>query len=122
MNRAARWIPTRERFYAGRHAPDDDQVGIYNGQIIGHVRVETSGPRRGEWCWGMSRDAPAIDMRWERNRYETSEAEAKARVVEAYEELLRRALESSASVEAADNVRPCRSTESPARVRLGAQD
>jgi hypothetical protein len=30
-------------------------------------------------------------MRWERHGYETTEAEAKARVTEAYEELLRRA-------------------------------
>jgi hypothetical protein len=38
----------------------------------------------------MSLDAPYIDMRWERHGYETTEAEAKACVVEAYEELLRR--------------------------------
>jgi hypothetical protein len=92
MNRAARWILTRERFHNRPDAPDDDQVAIYNGQLIGSVRLETSGPRRGEWCWAMSRDGPDIDMRWERSCYEATEAEAKARVVESYEELLRRAL------------------------------
>jgi hypothetical protein len=92
MNRAAQWILTRERYRHRRDAADDDQVAVYNGQPIGNVRIETGGPRRGEWCWAMSRDGPDIDMRWERSGYEASEADAKARVVESYEELLRRAL------------------------------
>jgi hypothetical protein len=91
MNRAARWLPTRERFPHRSAAPDDDQVAIYNGQVIGSVRLETSGPRRGEWVWSMWRDAPDVDMRWERQGLEATEEHAKARVVEAYEELLGRA-------------------------------
>jgi hypothetical protein len=39
----------------------------------------------------MWRDAADIDMRWDREGLEATEEDAKARVVEAYEELLRRA-------------------------------
>ena len=66
-------------------------MAICNGQVIGSVRLETSGPRRGEWVWSMWRDAADIDMRWDREGLEATEEDAKARVVEAYEELLRRA-------------------------------
>jgi hypothetical protein len=71
---------------------DQRQLGFCgNGkEAIGYVAIETGGPRRGEWFWAMSQDAPYIDMRWERHGYEATEEEAKARVVEAYEELLRR--------------------------------
>jgi hypothetical protein len=95
MNRAAQWVPTKERFPHRSYASDDDQVAVYNGQLIGSVRIETAGPRKGEWVWSMSRDAPDIDMRWERTGYELTEAEAKTRVVDSYEELLRRALQAA---------------------------
>jgi len=83
MNRAARWIRTRERYHNRRAAPDDDQVAIYNGKPIGWVRLETGGPRRGAWVWSMTRDAQA-DMRFETSGVEETETEAKLRVVEAY--------------------------------------
>jgi hypothetical protein len=95
MNRAARWLPARERFPHRSAASDDDQVAIYNGQLIGSVRLETSGPRRGEWVWSMWRVVSDIDMRWEREGLEGTEAQAKRRFVEAYEELLRRAAEAA---------------------------
>jgi hypothetical protein len=98
MNRAAHWIPKRERFPRSS-APEDDQVASYNGQLIGSVRLETAGPRKGEWVWSMSRDGPDIDMRWERNGYEDTERAAKTRVVDAYEEMLRRAREAALDVQ-----------------------
>jgi hypothetical protein len=99
MNRAAQWVPIRERFPRRASAPEDDQVAIYNGQLIGSVRLETAGPRRGKWVWSMSRDAPDINMRWERNGYEDTEWAAKTRVVDAYEELLRRARDVALNVQ-----------------------
>jgi hypothetical protein len=84
MNTTTRWIPKQGY-------DDQRQLGFCGKEAIGYIAIETGGPRRGKWFWAMSRDAPYIDMRWERHGYETTEAEAKARVVEAYEELLRRA-------------------------------
>ena len=66
---------------------------LQRARAIGHVALETGGPRRGEWVWAMSRDAPYVDMRFDNRGYEATEAEAKVRVVEAYEELLTRAAE-----------------------------
>jgi hypothetical protein len=91
MNRAARWILTRERYPNRWDAPDDDQVAIYSGKPIGCVRLETGGLRRGAWVWSMFRDAQA-DMRFETSGIVETEAEAKACVVEAFEEMLKRAL------------------------------
>jgi hypothetical protein len=68
----------------------------------------------------MSRDAPYIDMRWERQGYEATEAEAKVRVVEAYEELLRRARQAAVDLQhgRVNNVRPRHPSQSPAGIRV----
>src|SRR5687768_8632378 len=65
VNRAARWILARERYHHRREAADDDQLAIYKGEPIGHIRMETGGPRRGEWVSSMFRDAPDVNMRIE---------------------------------------------------------
>src|SRR5829696_9064851 len=71
MNKTARWI--------SKQGYDDQcQLGFCGSrqEPIGHVAIETGGLRRGEWFWAMSQDGPHIDMRWERNGYEATEAEA----------------------------------------------
>src|SRR5687768_12256976 len=65
VNRAARWILAGERYHHRREAADDDQLAINKGEPIGHVRMETGGPRRGEWVSSMFRDASDVNMRIE---------------------------------------------------------
>ena len=88
MNRIARWVKMREQ--------DKCQLTFCNGrEPIGHVALETGGTTPGRVGLGQSRDAPYVDMRFDNGGYEACEAEAKVRVVEAYEELLTRAAEAA---------------------------
>jgi hypothetical protein len=84
------WRPTREFYDTFRDAPDTDQCGLINGQVIGSVEIDRGGPNRGRWYWSMWRDAPGVEMRLIQNKgWVESEAEAKAAVVAAYDELMR---------------------------------
>jgi hypothetical protein len=86
------WRPTRELYDSFHDAPDDDQCGLLKGQVVGSVNIDTSGPSRGRWYWSMWRDAPDVDMRFIENKgWVETEPEAKARVVAAYDELMRMA-------------------------------
>jgi hypothetical protein len=83
------WLPTDHIFtgFAGESA-------IVDGDVIGSVRQETSGPKRGQWTWSMSMDAPDVEMRHlPSGGYVETEADAKAAVVESFRELQRLAAE-----------------------------
>jgi hypothetical protein len=84
-----KWRPT-DHIFAGFSG----ESAVVNGDVIGSVRQETSGPKRGQWTWSMSMDAPAVEMRrLPTGGYVQTEAEAKAALVESYQELQRLAAE-----------------------------
>lgn len=90
------WRPTRGLYGPFRDAPDSDQCGLLNGQVVGSVEIGKGGPNRGRCYWTMWRDTPGVEMRLIQNKgWVSTEAEAKAAVVAAYDELMRLAREAA---------------------------
>jgi hypothetical protein len=88
------WLPTERIFtgFAGESA-------VVDGNVIGSVRQETSGPKRGQWTWSMAMDAPAVEMRrLPTGGYVETEAEAKEAVIQSYQELQRLAAEAGTTI------------------------
>ena len=86
-----RWVWVGEVFTKWTDSPPDHQAALWNSEPIGGVRIEMTGPKKGQCVWSMSMTAPQIDNRFEINGYELTEADAKAAVAASFEELRARA-------------------------------